>query len=54
AATGARVAFIVRFGRGVLPDNQNLLQADDQVYAAVVSGTVNAVTAVATEPPPAE
>jgi trk system potassium uptake protein TrkA len=45
AATGTRVAFIVRFGRGVLPDGKNLLQADDQVYAAAVSGTVTAVTA---------
>lgn len=52
AATGARVAFIVRFGRGVLPDGENLLQADDQVYAAAVSGTVTAVTAAAAEPPP--
>ena len=52
AATGARVAFIVRFGRGVLPDGKNLLQADDQVYAAAVSGTVTAVAAAAAEPPP--
>ncbi|MDQ3886028.1 MAG: TrkA family potassium uptake protein [Actinomycetota bacterium] len=52
-ATGARVAFIVRFGRGVLPDSTNLVQAEDQVYAAAVSGTVTAVTTAAAEPPPA-
>ncbi len=52
AATGARVAFIVRFGNGVLPDSRSLLQADDHVYAAVVSGTVTDVTAAAMAPPP--
>lgn len=52
AATGARVAFIVRFGNGVLPDSRSLLQADDHVYAAVVSGTVTDVTSAAMTPPP--
>ncbi|HEX2301835.1 MAG TPA: TrkA family potassium uptake protein [Pseudonocardiaceae bacterium] len=50
---GARVAFIVRFGTGVLPDSKTVLQAEDQVYAAVVSGTVTDVsTAAASAPPP--
>ncbi len=53
AATGARIAFVVRFGRGVLPDGMDLVQADDQVYAAVVSGTVTDVTTAASAPPPA-
>lgn len=48
---GARIAFIVRFGTGVLPDHRTVLQADDQVYAAVVSGTVTEVTTTAANPP---
>ena len=49
---GARVAFIVRFGTGVLPHHDTVVQADDQVYAAAVSGTVtDVVTAAATAPP---
>ena len=32
AATGARVAFIMRFGTGVLPTPKTVVQADDQVY----------------------
>jgi len=52
AATGARVAFIVRFGTGVLPDGRDLLQADDQVFVAAVSGTVTDVTTAAAAAPP--
>ena len=49
--TGARIAFIVRFGTGVLPNRHTLVQADDQVYAAAVSGTViDVTTAAATAP----
>lgn len=49
----ARIAFIVRFGTAVLPNHETVLQADDQVYAAAVSGTVtNVTTAAATAPPP--
>ncbi|MGI9064101.1 MAG: potassium channel family protein [Pseudonocardiaceae bacterium] len=54
AATGARIAFIVRFGTGVLPDGKDLVQADDQVYAAVVSGTVTEVTTAASAAPQAD
>ncbi|MGH3787465.1 MAG: potassium channel family protein [Pseudonocardiaceae bacterium] len=50
--TGARIAFIVRFGTGVLPNRNTVLQADDQVYAAAVSGTVTDVTTAASTPPP--
>ncbi len=48
---GCRVAFIVRFGTGVLPESYTLVQADDLVYAAAVSGTVTHVTNAAAAPP---
>jgi trk system potassium uptake protein len=51
AATGARVAFIVRFGTGVLPRGDTVVQAEDTVYVAAVSGTVSEVTAAAAAPP---
>ncbi len=44
-------AFVVRFGNGVLPHGENLLQADDQVYVAALSGTVTDVTTAAAAPP---
>jgi len=50
----ARVAFIVRFGNGVLPDRHTAVQADDQVYVAAVSGTVAEAKALAAQPPPTE
>ncbi|MGH3794377.1 MAG: potassium channel family protein [Pseudonocardiaceae bacterium] len=50
--TSARIAFIIRFGTGVLPGSQTVLQADDQVYAAVISGTVTDVTTAASAAPP--
>jgi len=50
-ATGARVAFIVRFGTGVLPTPDTVVQADDLVYAAAVSGTVTDVCTAAAAPP---
>jgi trk system potassium uptake protein TrkA len=49
--TGGRVAFIMRFGTGVLPAAKTVLQADDVVYVAAVSGTVTDVTAAAARPP---
>ncbi|WP_068162406.1 potassium channel family protein [Rhodococcus phenolicus] len=51
AATQSRVAFIIRFGAGVLPDRKTVLQADDQVYIAAVSGTVAEALALAASPP---
>jgi trk system potassium uptake protein TrkA len=51
AATGARVSFIVRFGTGVLPRGDTVVQAEDTVYVAAVSGTVSEVTAAAAAPP---
>jgi trk/ktr system potassium uptake protein len=50
-ATGARIAFIVRFGTGVLPKADTVVQADDLVYAAAISGTVTDVTTAAATAP---
>lgn len=54
AVTGARVAFLIRFGAGVLPDAKTVIQASDQVYVAAVSGHVAEAVAVAAMPPPAD
>ena len=53
-ATGSRVAFIVRFGTGVLPRAETFVQAEDTIYVAAVSGTVSDVTSAAAAPPPQE
>ncbi len=53
-ATGARVAFIVRFGTGVLPGPETTVQAEDTVYVAARSGTVSDVTAAAAVAPEEE
>ncbi|MEC3980257.1 potassium channel family protein [Amycolatopsis sp. H20-H5] len=53
-ATGARVAFIMRFGTAVLPDHKAVLQADDMVYMAARSGTVNEVSSIAQSAPEEE
>ncbi len=50
-ATDSRVAFIVRFGTGVLPRADTVVQHEDTVYVAAVSGTVSDVTAAAAVPP---
>lgn len=52
--TAARVAFLIRFGEGVLPNVRTVLQADDTVYIAAVSGTVGEALARAAQPPPAD
>lgn len=51
AATGARVAFLIRFGAGVLPDARTVIQASDQVYVAAVAGRIAEATAIAALPP---
>ncbi|MGQ0837917.1 potassium channel family protein [Actinokineospora sp.] len=51
AATGSRVAFLMRFGTGVLPESKTVIQADDQVYVAALSGTVSEVTTAAAQAP---
>jgi trk system potassium uptake protein len=50
-ATGARVAFLMRFGSGRLPEARTVIQADDQVYVAALSGTVSEVSAAAAQAP---
>ncbi|RJQ82281.1 TrkA family potassium uptake protein [Pseudonocardiaceae bacterium YIM PH 21723] len=50
-STGSRVAFIMRFGSGVLPKAGTVLQADDQVYVAALSGTISEVTSRSTQAP---
>lgn len=50
-ATGSRVAFLIRFGGGVLPDPKTVLQASDQVYVAAVSGRAAEAMAIAALPP---
>ncbi|MGB3773223.1 MAG: TrkA family potassium uptake protein [Rhodococcus sp. (in: high G+C Gram-positive bacteria)] len=52
--TKARVAFIIRFGAGLLPDRKTVLQADDEVWIAAVDGTVAEAMALAEKPPPAD
>lgn len=51
AATGARVAFLIRFGTGVLPEPKTVIQASDQVYIAAVSGRAAEAVAIAALPP---
>ena len=50
-AIGARVAFMMRFGTGVLPDAKTVVQADDTIYVAALSGTVTDVAAAAQQAP---
>jgi trk system potassium uptake protein len=50
-ATGARVAFLIRFGTGVLPEPKTVVQAGDQVYIAAISGRVAEALAIAALPP---
>ncbi|MEZ0367003.1 TrkA family potassium uptake protein [Mycobacterium sp. pUA109] len=51
AATGARVAFLIRFGTGVLPEPKSVIQASDQVYVAAVAGRAAEAIAIAALPP---
>jgi trk system potassium uptake protein len=50
-ATGARVAFMIRFGTGVLPEPKTVIQASDQVYVAAISGRAAEAIAIAALPP---
>jgi trk system potassium uptake protein TrkA len=50
-ATGARVAFLIRFGTGVLPEPKTVIQAGDQIYIAAISGRVAEALAIAALPP---
>jgi trk system potassium uptake protein len=53
-ATGGRVAFMIRFGSGLLPDAKTVLQAGDQAYIAAVSGRIAEALAIAALPPSEE
>nr|WP_296770129.1 TrkA family potassium uptake protein [Rhodococcus sp. (in: high G+C Gram-positive bacteria)] len=53
-STHARVAFVIRFGTGLLPDKKTVIQSDDEIYVAAVSGTVAEAIALASNPPPAD
>ncbi|KKE98708.1 TrkA family potassium uptake protein [Mycolicibacterium obuense] len=54
AATSGRVAFIIRFGAGLLPDPKTVIQAGDQVYLAAISGHIAEALAIAALPPSEE
>jgi trk system potassium uptake protein len=45
------VAFMIRFGGGLLPDAKTVMQAGDQVYLAAVSGRIAEALAIAALPP---
>jgi trk system potassium uptake protein TrkA len=51
AATSGRVAFIIRFGEGLLPDAKTVIQAGDQVFMAAVAGHIAEALAIAALPP---
>jgi trk system potassium uptake protein TrkA len=51
AATGARVAFLIRFGTGVLPEPKTVIQSGDQLYIAAISGRAAEALAIAALPP---
>ncbi|WP_157561475.1 TrkA family potassium uptake protein [Mycobacterium sp. E802] len=51
ASTGGRVAFMIRFGSGYLPEPKTVIQAGDQVYVAAVSGHIAEALAIAALPP---
>ncbi|HUO40330.1 MAG TPA: TrkA family potassium uptake protein [Mycobacterium sp.] len=51
AGTGARAAFIIRFGAGLLPDAKTVIQSGDQVYVAAISGRIAEALAIAALPP---
>jgi trk system potassium uptake protein len=50
-ATGARVAYLMRFGLGMLPTPSTVLQDGDQVFVLVTDDMVAAVTKLAAAPP---
>jgi trk system potassium uptake protein len=51
SATGARVAFLIRFGTGVLPEPNMVIQSGDQIYIAAISGHAAEALAIAALPP---
>ena len=51
ATTGGRVAFIIRFGSGLLPEPKTVIQSGDQVYIAAISGHIAEAMALSALPP---
>ena len=51
AALGMRTAFIVRFGSGLLPDAQTVIQEGDLIYATVLSNDMERLAAVSSTSP---
>jgi trk system potassium uptake protein TrkA len=45
------VAFLIRFGTGVLPEKKTVIQSGDQVYLAAVSGSAAEAQAIAGQSP---
>lgn len=54
AASGARVAFLTRFGQGMLPTGTTMLQDGDQVHLLVTDDIADSVELVATTAPDTE
>lgn len=54
AATGARVAFLSRFGDGLIPSAADVLQEQDVLHALVYSEEVDTVQRTLNRPPPTE
>ncbi len=51
--TGARIAFVSRVGRMILPNGKTVIQQDDQVYTAVLLDNLATAWALAAGPAPA-
>lgn len=50
-ASGARIAYLTRFGDAVLPDDQTVLQDGDDVYALVMAATERSAVKAFGHPP---
>jgi trk/ktr system potassium uptake protein len=50
-ASGARVAYLMRFGIGILPTSSTLIQDGDQVFMLVTDDMVAGVTKITAAPP---
>jgi trk system potassium uptake protein TrkA len=51
AALGMRTAFVVRFGSGVLPDTQTVIQEGDLIYATVLTTDMERLASVSSMGP---
>jgi trk system potassium uptake protein TrkA len=50
-ASGARVAFVTRFGKGILPTSSTVLQDGDQVHVLATDDIADAVEQIAASGP---